>query len=192
MFSFNFKKLGMILSGNEIKKQVDQGNIIIDPFDTSNINPNSYNYRLGEEYMLVPELSFKEIGITGNVKIQSIPIDGLLLLPGKVYLSTTFETIGSCKFVTSLIGRSSVGRLGLFLQLYADLGNLGPAHKWTLELTCVQPIIIYPHMTIGQVSFWMPAGEIKEYQGQYTNFNTPHQAIRNLFFDENIKMQESK
>lgn len=130
----------MILSGTEIINQVNQSHIVIDPFDSKLINPNSYNYRLGDIYTYVPpdhsvsHIPFKE-------HCLSIPSDGLVLKPGYVYLATTYERIGSTKFVTILIGRSSIGRLGLFLEISADLGNLGPAHKWTLELTCIQPVI---------------------------------------------------
>jgi dCTP deaminase len=67
----------------------------------------------------------------------------------------------------------------LFLEISADLGNLGTAHKWTLEITSVQPVIIYPYMKIGQVSFWIPEGDIINYQGNYTNFNIP----QNCFFE---------
>ena len=160
----------MILSGKEIIKQVKLGNIFIDPFIEKDVNPNSYNYRLGEQYVPVSAVPILEDNFGTDI-LRTIPEDGLLLQPGKVYLSHTHEKMGSNKFVTELIGRSSIGRLGLFLQLHADLGNLGPAHKWTLELTCVQPIIVYPKMKIGQVSFWIPEGFIFEYEGKYTDYN---------------------
>jgi len=159
----------MILSGNEIYKQVKLGNIKIDPFELNNINPNSYNYRLGEDY----KIANGNLNKANNSRSKKIPKNGLLLEPGKVVLSTTHEIIGSEKFVTSLIGRSSVGRLGLFLQISADLGQLGDGHKWTLELTCVQPIKIYPMMKIGQVSFWVTFGNRNLYTGFYTGFNSP-------------------
>lgn len=175
----------MILSGKEIIKQVKSGHITIDPFDEENINPNSYNYRLGEFYSNVPQTL--SLGLNAeDHKFKPLPQDGLLLHPRNLYLTTTNETIGSSVFVTSLIGRSSVGRLGLFLQLSADLGNLGPAHKWTLELTCIQPLIIYPNMKIGQVSFWLPEGQIKQYTGRYSDYNIPRQCFYELLFDGKI------
>ena len=76
--------------------------------------------------------------------------------------------------MTSLIGRSSVGRLGLFLQITADLGQLGAKHSWTLELKVVQPLIVYPMMKIGQVSFWVPEGEFSDYDGKYAKYSTVH------------------
>lgn len=173
----------MILTGIEIIKQVQSGRITISPFDERNVNPNSYNYKLGDQFIQVPETVSLGQTTTGH-DLTDIPKNGLQLEPGIVYLCNTYEMIGSKEFVTLLIGRSSVARLGLFLQISADLGNLGPAHKWTLELTCVQPVIIYPRMKIGQVSFWMPEGEIEEYAGDYVNFNTPRHSNYDLLRDK--------
>jgi len=164
----------MILTGLEIEKQVKAGNIIISPFNAQQINPNSYNYRLGTSYK---KRVYKKDGCLRYSKLFKISQNGLLLVPNTLYLSTTEETIGSEKYVTSLIGRSSVGRLGLFVQISADLGNLGSAHKWTLELTCVQPLIIYPNMIIGQVSFWKPEGVINNYAGEYHKSNEPQESL---------------
>ena len=83
------------------------------------------------------------------------------------YISTYMEGI-FYHFVPSLIGKSSLGRLGLFLQITADLGNLGAIHKWTLELKAVQPVKIYPLMRIGQVTFWDTQGDKNmRYDGKY-------------------------
>ena len=118
----------MILSGQEIIKEVKNKNIIIEPFEQKNINPNSYNYKLGNQYKIVSideTLDYKNRSIDENNPLSYISEKGLLIEPGKIYLATTYEIIGSHKFVTLLIGRSSVGRLGLFLEISADLGNLG-------------------------------------------------------------------
>jgi dCTP deaminase len=84
-----------------------------------------------------------------------------------VYLGTTVERIGASATVPSLIGRSSVGRLGLFVQFAADLGHPGAAHRWTLEIEVVQPVRVYPGMVIGQVSFWTTAGDLVPYTGRF-------------------------
>ena len=103
-----------------------------------------------------------------------IPPEGYVLQPGIIYLGHTYESIGSNTYVPSLIGRSSLGRLGLFLQITADLGNIGTGHKWTLELKVVQPLRVYPKMRIGQVSFWQAEGlELlggKVYKQQVNNY----------------------
>lgn len=164
----------MILTGTEIKKQVHKGRIHIKPFMEELINPNSYNYRLGEtlcEVISKPIDSLKK----ANVLEHKIGKNGYLLRPGKLYLGHTVEKIGSDFYVTSLIGRSSIGRLGLFMQITADLGHLGAKHCWTLEMEVVQPLRVYPLMRIGQVSFWMPTGDDKtKYNGKYANYSKPH------------------
>lgn len=177
----------MILTGSQITKSVLSGKIILDPFDKNLVNPNSYNYRLGDTLLvsdnpknLNQELTYKRI---------KIPPTGYILKPKKLYLGSTFETIGSRAYVPSLIGRSSLGRLGLFLQITADLGHIGTKHKWTLELAAVQPLKIYPGMKIGQVSFWKP-DNLKMLKGKsyintennYAQFSEPQPAMKHKLF----------
>src|ERR1051326_8570916 len=120
----------MILTGPEIAREVRAGRIVIEPLDPSGCNPNSYDYRLGDEYI---ELSPSN-GSNGAFREsprRTIPPDGLLLQPQNLYLCHTLEKLGSDHYVTSLIGKSSMGRLGLFLQISADLGHQGEIHQWT-------------------------------------------------------------
>ncbi|GHT97548.1 dCTP deaminase [Alphaproteobacteria bacterium] len=161
----------MILTYHEILKSVTNGMIHIDPFEESMLNPNSCDYRIDYKLLEIMDLpvdpkkqtSYNEINFTD---------DGYILSPNKTYLANTFEEIGSDFFVPSLIGKTSLGRLGLFLQITADLGNLGAKHKWTLELKAVQPIKIYPMMRIGQVSFWKTDGDSsRQYDGKYGGFS---------------------
>lgn len=164
----------MILTGSKIKEEVENGKIVIKPFSEEQINPNSYNYRLGEEYVELDNEQVYDIqDIKQNFKTKIIPEDGLVLNPNKIYLCNTKEIIGSDDYVTSLIGKSSMGRLGLFLQIAADLGHQGQIHKWTLELRASIPIKIYPNMKIGQVTFWKPCGDKLLKDGYYKNFDNP-------------------
>src|SRR5690349_18996298 len=113
----------MILTGPAIHEAVTNGTITIDPFEPRLLNPNSYNYHLGSQ---LEELTSQPADPTEPAVTRTINLtdDGFVLQPGTVYLGTTAETIGSSRFVTSLIGRSSMGRLGCFLQISADLGQL--------------------------------------------------------------------
>jgi dCTP deaminase len=158
----------MILTGAAITEAVERGDIVIEPFDTARVNPNSYNYRLGEEiYSVEPR--------GGEVVHRRLKnVDGRYLLrKGKFYLGHTEERIGSRRYVTSLIGRSSIGRLGLFIQLSADLGHRGAIHRWTLELLPAMDIYVYPGQVIGQVSFWSTAGSPAPYVGWYGHHDRP-------------------
>lgn len=164
----------MILTGSEIKKQVGLKRIHINPFIEDHINPNSYNYRLHEDILEIVDYPL-DAKRKPEFRKTTIPESGFILRPGQLYLGSTVEEIGSDHYVTSLIGRSSVGRLGLFLQITADLGHLGAKHRWTLELKVVQPLIVYPMMKIGQVSFWSVEGnQDLLYNGKYAKYSEAH------------------
>lgn len=163
----------MILTGKEIEKEINSGNITISPFNLENLNPNSYNYSLGNSIIEIPnDVSF-DSKKKYNFISQEIPKNGLILEPNRLYLCNTFEKIGSNKYITSLIGKSSIGRLGLFLQISADLGHQGEIHNWTLELRCCKSLRIYPEMIIGQVTFWQTYGRQFESNGYYKLFDSP-------------------
>jgi dCTP deaminase len=162
----------MILTGLEIAKEISNGRIVIDPFDPSCMNPNSYNYHLGGA-LKISRSSVIDATAAGDWDEMRIAPEGLVLQPDVLYLGHTAETIGSHEYVTSLIGRSSVGRLGMFLQISADLGHQGSVHKWTLEMRVVQRVRVYPGMKIGQVSFWAPVGDAMRYTGGYGKASGP-------------------
>jgi len=153
----------MILTGQAIKQAYERGEITIDPFNLSQLNPNSYNYRLSGSIL---QVNNDGKGHQDFERIE-LPASGFVLRPKTLYLAATHEIIGSTKYVVTLLGRSSVGRLGLFLNVTADLGHAGSISQWTLELRVVQPLKVYPYMLIGQLAFWKQWGSIVEYRGRY-------------------------
>lgn len=157
----------MILTGSKIFEELHDKNIVIEPFNQDNINPNSYNYSIGDTIKMFTEIK-EEKPIFKEIKI---PEEGYVLYPDRMYLANTFEKIGSKKYAMSLIGKSSIGRLGLFLQVSANLGHTTSEHRWTLELVASKPIRIYKNMIIGQVSFWNNEGEINFYEGFFGRKN---------------------
>ena len=80
------------------------------------------------------------------VRHLTIPDSGLLLETNKLYLGRTLEYTKTEQFVPMLEGRSSVGRLGLFIHVTAGFGDVGFAGYWTLEMFCIHPIVIYPNV----------------------------------------------
>lgn len=147
----------MILTGPKIIEEYQAGNITIDPYDPALVNPNSLDYRLGPDLKKFDHFN----GEKAVFKTIDFPESGVVLDPHEMYLGHTLETIGSKKYAMSLIGRASIGRLGLFLQVSADLGHTTSSHQWTLEIVATKPIRIYPNMKIGQVSFWKNDGDLK-------------------------------
>lgn len=162
----------MILTGSEIMKEVKNGNIIIDPFDEKQVNPNSYNFRLGDTIKIYKNtlLDSKKHNETETIVI---PAEGLVLKPNILYLGHTKERMGSEKYVPIIRGRSSTGRLGLFVHITADLIDIGSINQWTLMMHSVQDLKIYPNMLIGQVTFWKVKGDIKLYSGKYQGSKGP-------------------
>ncbi|WP_331750941.1 deoxycytidine deaminase (plasmid) [Streptomyces globisporus] len=156
----------MILTGSEILRQMACGGAVISPAAPGQENPVSFNYHLA------PVLRVHTGDVIGTRAVNeleelTIPEEGIVLQPGRIYLGTTVERIGSAEHVPSLIGRSSLGRLGMFLQFNADLGNLGAQHQWTLEIKVVQPLRVYAGMAVGQVTFWTTRGARQDYRGRF-------------------------
>jgi dCTP deaminase len=158
----------MILSGKEIQNRLGK-DIQIQPFDERLLNPNSYNLRLHHE-LLVYEKAELDMKKPNPVQQISIPEEGLLLETNKLYLGRTVEYTKTKNLVPMLEGRSSIGRLGLFIHVTAGFGDVGFAGFWTLEIFCVQPIRIYAGVEICQIYYHAIEGDFDEYQsGKYQN-----------------------
>ena len=170
----------MILSGKEIAKNIGK-DIIIEPYNEKQLNPNSYNLRLYNE-LLVYEEDVLDMKKPNKYKTIIIPEEGLQLEPGKLYLGRTVEYTATKNFVPMLEGRSSVGGLGLFIHVTAGFGDVGFRGYWTLEVFCVQPIIIYPNVEICQVYYHDIHGEYEEYKSGKYQGNTGAQP--SLFYKD--------
>jgi len=158
----------MILSGKEILKHIGS-EIIIEPFDANRINPNSYNLSLFNE-LLVYENDVLDMKKPNSTRKIIIPEDGFLLEPNKLYLGRTNEFTKTNTYVPMLEGRSSTGRLGLFIHVTAGFGDVGFAGFWTLGIFCVQPVRIYPNVEICQIYYHNIDGEYDLYKsGKYQN-----------------------
>ena len=158
----------MILSGKEIARHMGEA-IFIEPFDPRRLNPNSYNLTLHNE-LLVYENRLLDMKMENPVEQLTIPEEGLVLQPDRLYLGRTQEFTRTENFVPMLEGRSSVGRLGLFIHVTAGFGDVGFAGYWTLEMFCIHPIVIYPNVEICQIYYHTIQGEYQKYDsGKYQN-----------------------
>jgi dCTP deaminase len=162
----------MILTGPQIESAVGKGDIVIRPFRKRQLNPNSYDFRLGDRCCIYKETildSAKEM----KTQLLDVSSTGIILQPDRLYLFNTQETMGSKRYVPIIRGRSSVGRLGIFINITADLIDLGSINQWTLQLHSVQPVRVYPGMLIGQVTFWRTHGRRVQYDGKYRGRKSP-------------------
>tara|TARA_Y100000996_G_C22424339_1_gene602833 strand:+ start:216 stop:743 length:528 start_codon:yes stop_codon:yes gene_type:complete len=156
----------MILSGKEIESRIND-EIIIDPFDKNRINPNSYNLSLHNELIMYKN-SLLDMKKDNEVEKLKIPSNGLVLEANRLYLGRTVEYTETKNLVPMLEGRSSIGRLGLFVHVTAGFGDVGFKGFWTLEIFCIQPIKIYPNVEICQVYYHTLEGSHENYNsGKY-------------------------
>lgn len=159
----------MILSGKSIQAQLGK-NIIIEPFRQEQLNPNSYNLRLHHELLVYDEPSLDMKKENKATKLV-IPEEGLLLQKDKLYLGRTLEFTETRNYVPMLEGRSSIGRLGLFVHITAGFGDIGFAGYWTLEMFCVQPIRIYAGVEICQIFYHAIEGPFDIYKSNKYQHN---------------------
>ncbi|MFW5695760.1 MAG: dCTP deaminase [Alkalispirochaeta sp.] len=158
----------MVLSGREIGRHLGH-QIVIDPFDPDQLNPNSYNLRLHHQ-LRVYDHEQLDMRTENTSHELVIPENGLLLEPHRLYLGRTVEYTATDGFVPMLEGRSSVGRLGLFVHITAGFGDVGFKGYWTLEMFSVQPIRIYAGVQICQIFYHTIEGDYDPYtSGKYQN-----------------------
>lgn len=187
-----------MLSGPEIVRQVEAGKIIISDFDASRVGPNSYDLKL-DSRLLVYEAAARRHDWFAQRRFRwwnpftwippaarpldpsrqepvveyVIPAAGMVLYPGVLYLGSTVEYTSTERFVPWIDGRSSIGRLGLGVHVTAGLGDAGFSGTWTLEITVVQPVIVFPQMKVCQICFDELSGDYKPYDGRYRDQSGP-------------------
>lgn len=162
----------MILTGKEILAQFQQGKIDLQPFDPHRLTTNSYDLTLGDRF----------IQYTGDVIDPAKPNayremivgpEGIVMQKNDFLLGHSVEIVGSDFFVPKIHAKSSAARLGLFVHVTADLIDLGSHGNVTFQLYATLPVKLYPGMSVGQVSFWKPKGEITLYDGKYQGSSGP-------------------
>ena len=158
---------GGMLTGTQILKEIDDGHIKINPFDRTKVNPNSFNLTLNNTILVYKEdiIDFKKKNTTNKI---IIPDSGLVLQPNTLYIGRTNEECWTDKFIPVINGRSSIGRLGMSIHVTAGFGDIGWGGTWTLEISVVKPLKIYPNIEICQVYYLTPYGNTAiQYDGRY-------------------------
>ena len=158
---------GGCLTGSKILEEIKNGNIRITPFDKTRINPNSYNLTLNKTLLVYRDsiLDFKKENPTNRI---IIPENGLILKPNMLYIGRTNEKCWTDSYIPQLDGRSSVGRLGISIHVTAGYGDIGWDGTWTLEISVIHPVRIYPDIEFCQISYHTPYGDTDlQYDGRY-------------------------
>ncbi|MGL6200895.1 MAG: dCTP deaminase [Lachnospiraceae bacterium] len=124
----------MILSDKAISSMLDEKTLEISPLEDGQIQPASVDIRLGSTFCVVEDTSDGIISLDSEISYRMIETDKYLLLPGQFVLATTMEYFRMPNDLTAFVeGRSSLGRLGLFIQ---NAGWVDPGFEGeiTLEL----------------------------------------------------------
>lgn len=167
-----------ILSGQRIREEIERKVISIDPYPTS-FNPASVDLHLGTDvlqYVCPERLTNSIVGLDVRKQpftmIETIDDEGYILLPGRLYLMHTVESIWTKHYVPVLDGKSSIGRLGIVIHLTAGYGDPGFQGQYTLEVTSMIPVRVFAGMPFCQMRFhdlaghsWIDYQDVGHYAG---------------------------
>jgi len=149
----------MILTDTQILDEIRKGSIVIEPFDPESLGSNSYDVHLGRTLALYKD-EVLDARLHNHVEYQTIPDEGMILIPQRFYLGVTREYTETHRHVPFLEGKSSIGRLGIDIHATAGKGDIGFCNTWTLEISVKQPVRVYHGMPIGQLIYFEVSGTL--------------------------------
>ena len=187
----------MLLSDRDLKAEISDGRVGVEPYTDAMIQPSSIDVRLDRWFRVFENHRYPHIdpSIEQPDLTRLIEPEGdepFVLHPGEFVLGSTYEVVTLPDDIAGrLEGKSSLGRLGLLTHSTAGFIDPGFSGHITLELSNVAnlPILLYPGMKIGQLCLFRlssaaehPYGSEKygsRYQGQrgptpsrsYANFH---------------------
>lgn len=160
----------MILSDKTISKMLEEKTLVIEPVTKEQIQPASVDIRLGNTFSVVDDSPSGVITLGNKIEYKTIVSDTYLILPGQFVLATTMEYFELPDDLTAFVeGRSSLGRMGLFIQ---NAGWVDPGFKGeiTLELYNANKcaIELKAGRRVGQLVFAkMDVSAMNPYNGKY-------------------------
>ncbi len=160
----------MILSDKTLMKMLEEKELVVEPIEKEQIQPASIDIRLGNTFSIVEDTSTGIINLENEIKYKTITSDTYILLPNQFVLATTMEYFDLPDDLTAFVeGRSSLGRMGLFIQ---NAGWVDPGFKGeiTLELYNANrcAIELKAGRRVGQLVFAkMDDKAINPYNGKY-------------------------
>lgn len=147
-----------------------EGSLVIEPLTDGQIQPASVDVRLGNTFSVVDDTPSGIITLSSKINYKTITADRYLILPGQFVLATTMEYFELPDDLTAFVeGRSSLGRMGLFIQ---NAGWVDPGFRGeiTLELFNANrcAIELQSGRRVGQLVFAkMDSPAEKPYRGKY-------------------------
>lgn len=178
----------MILSDKTILKMIEEGTLKISPIEEGQVQPASVDIRLGNTFSIVEDSPSGIITLENEIKYKTITTNTYILLPNQFVLATTMEYFDLPNDLTAFVeGRSSLGRMGLFIQ---NAGWVDPGFKGeiTLELYNANrcAIELKAGRRVGQLVFAkMDSEALNPYNGKYQG-QTGATGSR-VFMDKEVK-----
>lgn len=160
----------MILSDKTLKSMIASGELGVSPISDDSIQPASIDCRLGHHFLLVEDRQMESIDLNTPIKYREIEGPAITMPPHSFLLATTMEYVKLPNDLTAFVeGRSSIGRIGLFIQ---NAGWVDPGFEGqiTLELYNANslPIRLEAGRRICQLVFCrMDQAADAPYQGKY-------------------------
>lgn len=160
----------MILSDTKIIQMLDEGTLAISPLSDDQIQPASVDVRIGSHFLKIKEHQVGFISLDTKTEYESFESDEIIIPPQSFLLATTLEYVKLPNHLTAFVeGRSSIGRMGLFIQ---NAGWVDPGFEGqiTLELYNANrlPIKLIRGWRICQLVFaLMDQAAARPYQGKY-------------------------
>jgi dCTP deaminase len=150
-----------VLSDGTIRRLVEAGRIVIEPWDESLVQPASVDLRLGDSFRVfhnhrVTAIDLRKPPTNLTEEVQVAPEEPFAIHPGEFVLGRTLEHVEIPDDVVARIeGKSSLGRLGLIVHATAGFVDPGFSGTLTLEITNLTrvPIMLYAGLLIAQLSF---------------------------------------
>ncbi|MCH2581931.1 MAG: dCTP deaminase, partial [Planctomycetes bacterium] len=120
----------MILSDKTIKEMIGSGKLTVEPIEESSIQPASIDSRLGDHFLKVDENTADSISLNSPVSYTELRAEQIVIPPQSFMLAVTKERVRLPHNLTAFVeGRSSIGRIGLFIQ---NAGWVDPGFNGTI------------------------------------------------------------
>ena len=122
----------MIVSDTSLRRLLAKGEIVVEPLEDFQIQPASIDLRLGDHFLKIDENSVESITLDKPLSYVEIKREEIVIPPHTFLLAVTREFIRLPADITAFVeGRSSIGRIGLFIQ---NAGWVDPGFAGTITL----------------------------------------------------------
>ncbi len=186
-----------MLSDLRILAALDEGDVVIEPFDRAQLGTNSYDVRLGEWYFL-PNRNMSTVDFTSEEQTHEFwgePLRAtreIAIRPGDTILAHTHEVVGGRNgYTTSMRARSSIGRSCMSVCKCAGVGDVGYIARWTMEITnhSHATVLLPVGLRVAQILFFHVGETSRAYGGKYGQSAewSPYEMLPKLYRDPDFR-----